>query len=290
VFNIGSGVSDTISGLTISGGYATFGGGIFNHGTLLLNNDTLSGNTATNNGGGIFNVAAMTILDSTISDNRATYNGGFCEFGAQTTIINSTVSGNVASQNGGGIGNSGPLTVISCTISGNSAPDFASGIDCRSTISVQDTIIAGNTGAPDFSDYYGGMLTDKGYNLVGSGGSEWTGPGDILNPSGSLGLGPLQNNGGPTQTMALLPGSPAIDAGSNALAVDSSGQPLTTDQRGFPRIVNGTVDIGAFEVQTTSTAAGNQTATEGAPGSFALGSFADANPQANSWTVGVASG
>ena len=68
---------------------------------------------------------------------------------------------------------------------------------------------------------------------------------DPLNPM----LGALANNGGPTQTMALLPGSPAIDAGSNALAVDANGNPLTTDQRGagFPRIVGGTVDIGAYE-------------------------------------------
>src|SRR5262249_32580078 len=62
-------------------------------------------------------------------------------------------------------------------------------------------------------------------------------------------LGPLQNNGGPTPTLALQPGSPAIDAGINAVAVDHSDNPLTTDQRGQPRIVNGTVDIGAFEDQ-----------------------------------------
>ena len=85
----------------------------------------------------------------------------------------------------------------------------------------------------------------------------------VANP----GLGPLADNGGPTQTIALMTGSPAIDAGSNALAVDpSTGQTLTTDQRGtgFARIVNGTVDIGAYEVQSYITAAavgwGTQTA------------------------------
>jgi hypothetical protein len=78
--------------------------------------------------------------------------------------------------------------------------------------------------------------------------------GTTLNPINPR-LGPLQNNGGPTQTMALLPGSPAIDAGSNALAVDASGSPLTTDQRGpgFNRVINGTVDMGAYEFQPSAT-------------------------------------
>jgi CSLREA domain-containing protein len=316
VFNISSGANATLSGLTIANGHggfggdianegtlavnndtisagsATFGAGIFNSpgSTLSLNNDTVSGNTATNNGGGVFNQAsagATTISNSTISGNSAVYNAGIGS-GGTLIIINSTISGNTASYSGGGIGNSGPLTVISCTITGNSAPGVASGIDSRSAMAVQDTIIAGNTGAQDFSQ--GGSLTDHGYNLIGNGGAEWTGPRDILNPSGSLGLSALQNNGGPTRTIALLPGSPALDAGNNVLAVDARGNGLSTDQRGFARIVNGTVDIGAFEVQTTSTAPAAQVATEGAAGSFALGSFADANPQANSWTVDVAWG
>jgi hypothetical protein len=96
------------------------------------------------------------------------------------------------------------------------------------------------------------------YNLIGTGGSGGLVNGVNGNQVGvaNPGLGTLADNGGPTQTIALLDGSPAIDTGSNALAVDpSTGQPLTTDQRGpgFARIVNGTVDIGAFEVQPTET-------------------------------------
>ena len=96
------------------------------------------------------------------------------------------------------------------------------------------------------------MSSASAYNLIGTGGSGGLVNGINGNQVGVAdpGLGPLADNGGPTQTIALLPGSPAIDAGSNALAVDpTTGQPLTTDQRGpgFLRIVNGTVDIGAFE-------------------------------------------
>ena len=103
------------------------------------------------------------------------------------------------------------------------------------------------------------MSSTSAYNLIGTGGSGGLVNGTNGNQVGVAdpGLDPngLQNNGGPTQTIALLPGSPAIDAGSNALAVDpTTGQPLTTDQRGtgYPRIVNGTVDIGAFEFQSAT--------------------------------------
>ena len=90
-------------------------------------------------------------------------------------------------------------------------------------------------------------------------------------------LGPLQNNGGPTQTMALLPGSPAIDAGANTLAVDAQGNPLTTDQRGLARVSGADVDIGAFEIQApalTALSASASSVVEG--GSIRLsGSFTD---------------
>jgi hypothetical protein len=128
-------------------------------------------------------------------------------------------------------------------------------------VTVANTILAGNTASP-FGPNVFGPVTSRGYNLVGDGsGSSGFGMagdqvGTAASPINPL-LAPLGNYGGPlagapgsqqvAQTMALLPGSPAIDAGSNALAVDSLGNPLTTDQRGFARIVNGTVDIGAFE-------------------------------------------
>ncbi len=121
---------------------------------------------------------------------------------------------------------------------------------------MDNTIVAANT-ADDGADDIGGagVSSASAYNLVGvdetgslTNGSNGNQVG-VTNPGLASGLA---NNGGPTQTIALLAGSPAIDAGSNALAVDpTTGQPLCYDQRGagYPRIVNGTVDIGAFEVQ-----------------------------------------
>src|SRR6185503_645674 len=107
------------------------------------------------------------------------------------------------------------------------------------------TIVAGNTrSANSSSSDIGGIVdSSSSFNIIGNGGSGGLTNGVNGNQVGvDARVGPLANNGGPTRTHALLPGSPAIDAGSNANAAS-----LTTDQRGFARIVNTTVDIGAFE-------------------------------------------
>ena len=147
-------------------------------------------------------------------------------------------------------------SLTNCTVTANSAGVGGGLFSYGGLAEIQNTIVAGNTSGGSASDIETSVAGS--YNLIGTGGS-----GGLVNGvNGNIvgvanpGLDPngLQNNGGPTQTIALLPGSPAIDAGNNALAVDpSTGLPLITDQRGvgFPRIVNGTVDIGAFEVQTT---------------------------------------
>jgi hypothetical protein len=151
------------------------------------------------------------------------------------TISNSTISNN---GHGGAIENQGPLTITNSTVSANQG-----GIDDSVIAALGDTVVAGNTGAD-----LGGPVMSLGHNLIGDGshGSGFADTdlvGTAQNPIDPL-LGPLQDNGGPTQTMALLPGSPAIDAGDNTAA------PMW-DQRGAPfhRIVNGVIDIGAFEVQ-----------------------------------------
>jgi len=176
-------------------------------------------------------------------------------------LNNCTVSNNeVFDSEGGGIANGGTLNLNHCTISGNSAvvgmspPAFGGGVVNWGTVNCQNTIIAGNfatrppgatiAAGPDFF----GTLTSQGYNLIGNTTDTVISgitTGNLLDIDPLL--GPLQNNGGPTDTHALLPGSPALDAGI-------SGGP-NTDQRGFPRpfdipslpnAADGS-DIGAYE-------------------------------------------
>ena len=229
VFQVDKGVTASISGLTITGGKAGSGdgGGVLDYGTITLTNCTISGNSA-NEGGGVYNKGGTAnLMACTLSGNSAKLGGGVSTAGVKggtTTLTNCTVSGNSAGSRGGGLYN----RYYDSTTLGN-------------------TIVAGNTSrtGPDVSD--SGGMTSQGNNLIGktNGSSGWVGSdltGTSAAPLNAL-LAPLGNDGGPTQTMALLPGSPAIDAGNNALIPAG----VTTDQRGFNRIVNGTVDIGAFE-------------------------------------------
>ena len=183
-------------------------------------------------------------------------------------MSDSTFTGNSATD-GGGIDNLGTATLTNCTVSGNTSQD-GGGIadDDDGNLTLDNTIVAGNTSGASDNDISGPVQPSSAYNLIGDG-SGITNLTDLKEPalSNLIGtttdplnplLGPLANNGGPTQTMALLPGSPAIDAGSNALAVDANGNPLTTDlcRAGFPRILGHSVDIGAYEftpiIQTIS--------------------------------------
>jgi hypothetical protein len=176
--------------------------------------------------------------------------GGIYYNGGTLTVTNSTISGNsIFNGNGGGIWNAGNLTVTNSTISGNSAPPAQGGaIFNTGEAMIEDTILnAGASGGTIF--IAGGAVHSLGYNLASdNGGGVLTGPGDRINTNPML--GPLQHNGGPTLTQALLPGSPAIDAGDPNFT-----PPPLFDQRGpgYHRAVDGRIDIGSFEVQATPT-------------------------------------
>jgi len=248
VFDVQSGVNATISGLTIAdGSSATSGGGIENDGTLSLTNCTVSNSSATTNGGGIDNQGTLTVTTSTVSGNTATSDGGGIENDGTLTLVNSTLASNTA-DSGGGIENTAAATMssIDSAIADNSAAGNGGGIDNGNggSATLANTIVAYNTlTAAGLGPDYRGSVIDPGNNLIGddSGSNGFTQPTDLLNVDPLL--SPLGFYGGPTETLALLPGSPAIDAGNNALIPPG----ITTDQRGLPRIANGIVDIGAFE-------------------------------------------
>jgi hypothetical protein len=269
--NGGSGIFNwnatlTVSNCTISG---NSGGGIGNVGfrgsaTLTITNCTVSGNSATaaGNGGGIGNVAeegdaVLTVSNSTISGNSAGVGGGIGNGAnpgyAMVTISNCTISDNSADYSGGGIlnacsvGGTSGVTVSNSTLSGNSATGNGGGIynaQGGATVELSNTILnTGSSGENIFN--MGGTVTSLGYNLSSdNGGGYLTGAGDQINTDPVL--GPLEDNGGPTFTHALLPGSPAIDAGDPKFI-----PPPYYDQRGpgFDRVVNGRIDIGSFETQ-----------------------------------------
>lgn len=266
----------TLSRLTIRngkvgpsfGGIAE-GGGIDNSGTLAVSNSTISGNevfcqtVCNGHGGGIHNSGTLTINNSTVDGNSAiivtcgfsfhcTAVGGGIDNSGTLTVTNSTISGNSDSCSGAGFCNTdgaainavfGTLEINNTTVSGNSAPQTG-GISGTATL--QNSIVASNSGGNCF-----GTMTSNGYNLSSDGTCDFNDTGDLNNTDPKL--GPLQNNGGPTQTQALLSGSPAIDAGNPNGCTDGNGHLLKTDQRGAPRPDkedSSGCDMGAYERQS----------------------------------------
>jgi hypothetical protein len=246
----------TINQSTVSGNSADdgWGGGIINyqHATLTINKSTITGNSAGylyGEGGGIMNVGTVTINKSTITGNSARYGGGcYNYYSAALTINNSTISANSAGYDGGGgiVNQGGTVTINNSTSSGNGAYDGAS-IDNTydGTVALQNSIVANSLPGGNCA----GLISSNGYNLSSDDTCNFTGPGDMNKTDPKLGR--LKDNGGPTQTMRLLEGSPAIDAGNPAGCTDDKGKLLETDQRGWlrPDKQSGRCDIGAFEKQ-----------------------------------------
>ena len=255
-----TGAQVNLSNLTIRNGHAQSGAGIFNNGTLTINNSTVTNNHGTSSrfstGGGVSNVGSLTVNNSTLSGNSVgsgldAAGGGINNYWGTVTINNSTLSGNSASSlggaSGGGIYNVGKLSINNSTISGNGAK---SGGDIYNypgyKVTIKNSIVA-NSSAGGNCD---GVMTSNGYNVSSDGSCNFNGAGDLNNTDPML--GPLQNNGGQTQTQALLSGSLAIDAGNPSGCRDGNGNLLKTDQRGQPRPDKedtGGCDMGAYESQ-----------------------------------------
>jgi hypothetical protein len=279
VFDLEAG-SAALSGLTISGGKASFGGGIYNSagslslsavtvsdnsaqygggvanlnsGTTTITDCTISGNSGSQGGGGVVSESGtLNLVGTTVSGNSAPYGGGLANIASGTaTVSGSTFSGNSAIKQGGGILTNGPsLSVTNTTISGNTSANRGGGLfNNHGGLSLTNATISGNT-----ADVAGGGV----YNSAGAGqailmntivagqvsggdfiGGTYAGSNNLVG-SNPL-LAPLGNYGGPTQTMPLLPGSPAIGGGKSGTGVP------TADQRYEPR--SGRVDIGAFQSQ-----------------------------------------
>ena len=276
VFNINSGKTVSIIGLTISGGNALNGGGVLNDGTLTVINSTLTGNTAGADGAGIQSTASatsVTLINTTISGNTANgFGGGVDVLGGTATIINSTITNNHGDNDNGGGGGAGGLRRQA------------------GTVTLKNTIVAGNFAGSSTgirNDIEGAIDAASSNNLIGDGtnmtgitnasqGNQVGSSGSPINPQ----LGALANNGGTTQTHALLSTSTAIEAGDNAnLPADTfdldgdanTAEALPVDQRGtgFPRVADSadanviqTVDIGAFELHPSIEDIGNQSTNE----------------------------
>jgi len=267
VFDVASGVTALIADVTVTGGLVNGdGGGIASAGTLTLLRDTIANNEAiaagNNAGGGVDSTGILAVTQSTISGNRA-YNGGGINFSGTATIADSTIAGNRAGglgSNGDGGGISGSagssLALTGSTVADNHAFNGAGsggGIDVPAA-TLKSSIVANNrahetSGSASYVDNCSHAATSNGRNLSDGHDCGLTATGDLQDVDPRL--GPLQDNGGPTDTEALLAGSPAIDAG------DTCG---TLDQRGTTRPRGASCDIGPYEfappIVTTTLALG----------------------------------
>lgn len=257
IFNVTNGTVN-LSGLTLTNGFNNSqGAGIRNTTVLNVTNCTFAGNSAAD-GGGIYNSSAgtLTVHGSTFATNLSS-SGGALENRGTATLVNSTMSGN-RGNNGSAIWSStvGTLTLMNCTVVRNGAGSDTYGALYRTagTVVIKNSLIALNSnsglGGPDVT----GTITSQGYNLIGktNDSTGWLASdlkGSMATPLNPL-LGSLQDNGGPNFTVALLPGSPALDAGAiGGPATDQRNRPRPYD---YPAISNGAggngSDIGAFEL------------------------------------------
>ncbi len=260
VFNVSDGtatkINVSISNVSIANGL----GGINNDGEILtLDNSYVHNNTTTGTGGGINFTAIgdLTITNSTISGNSASGAGGAAYFrsGSNISIRNSTIANNTSASVGGAIGgfstSLGTVIVNNSTVTGNTGTSggafrFTNAAYSAAVFSMESSIVSGNKGPAGSPDFYGYKITSTN-SIIGS--ATGIGAGGVNDLGGTIygdpmfSPGGLTGNGGSTPTIAILAGSPAINAGSNPAPA------LSFDQRGvgFARVTGGSADMGAFE-------------------------------------------
>lgn len=279
----------TVSNSSFSGnvasqpGYSSAGGAIFNVGTLTVTTSTFSNNSANGvngEGGAIDNGGTLTVSSSTFYDNFGNVGGAISNAGT-STVSNSTFSGN----NGGAIYNIATFTVSNCTFSGNFGSAIAIPTDSSGTVTVSNSTFSGNSGADAGAIYNTnqrrpvilkntivansnvrcdfpplctsnancvGTIIDGGHNVdSGTTCAFSNSKSSLSNTNPLLDTAGLTNNGGPTQTIALEAGSPAINAGDEATCASAPVNNL--DQRGYVRPGTGATNcsIGAFEYNSS---------------------------------------
>jgi hypothetical protein len=264
----------TLSGVVIEGNETTGtsgGAGVWSAGSLTVIDSVVRNNRASvssGRGGGVLSTGTLSVVRSTISGNTSHKGAGIYDPGGTVTITDSTISDNTATDHGGAVLSAGSLAITRSTVSGNTSGDGGAVVCVRGTIISYATIV-NNTGGRGGGIFTGDSVTlintivannsatVSGPNIDGTVTANWsliedTTDAMIIGANNITGsdplLGPLADNGGPTMTHALLPGSPAIDAGDPAPVA-----PPYLDQRGYYRVVDGDgdmtarIDIGAFE-------------------------------------------
>jgi CSLREA domain-containing protein len=257
IYNLADGELDLVSSVVADNDANGHAGGIYNLGTMTINKSTIHGNEAKGDskiGGGIWNAGGtLELTNSTVSGNIASGNGGGIYTEATLNASNVTISGNITGQHGGGIYHKAEtlrldnITIVNNSVNGQVGN--GGGIALKGgTLKIKNTLIGDNTAAKDDMDCFNwaGPFDNRGYNLVENPHEScvFEHNKDITGQAPKVGA--LADNGGETQTHALMGGSPAIDAGD---CTDIAGFTVTTDQRGVARPQASTCDIGAFEGQ-----------------------------------------
>jgi parallel beta helix pectate lyase-like protein/PKD domain-containing protein len=264
----------TITSSTFSANTAGHGGAVANQGWGNVIGSALSGNSSTTGGGGIYNRGTLAVSSTSLADNSGGLDGGaILNSGGTLTITGSSLTGNDAAEHGGGISNGGTskATIANSMFAGNVQTDLEGQSDwgggaifSYGELSIANSTIAGNSAFSGGGVLSRGALTlNNSIAALNSGGGiegDFDGVRSLVNIDPEFVRAPTSgpdNQWGTADddlgNLRLTGTSPAINSGSNGLALDPAGNPLTIDLAGNPRVTDGTVDLGAYEYQGTPT-------------------------------------